>query len=291
MRRVGKEELKKVKRNEWKMEVRKIDPLSCWKWRCTSGHTRVRAHTHTHTHICTRTRTHTHTHRMRPAESVWLTVLSELRTLWGGKGRGGGGTEQKRGWIGKGWRSIRREAEVSGVSERRSRGFGEACYSQLLLLQHLCVLFLRVHVQECVSFRERPSPMTLPQNAPCRLSSLQSICRAEWALQYGMQLLLGEWLHMSMCVCVCVWPLSQFCSAIQSEWATESPSFSTIQNGEHVAADTHTHTHTVRLLYFLPFVTGLVVLMPWIGLRSGSPCWAALLIMTGVSTFLTECGG
>ena len=141
----------------WEMKGRQRTVLKSEKKRVKNGGERDRSSvllkmkvyiwTHTRTH--TRAHTHTYTHRMRPAESVWLTVLSEPRTLWGGKGRGGGGTEQRRGWIGKGWRSIRREAEVSGVSERRSRGFGEAGKRQLLLLQQLCVA-LRVHVQECV---------------------------------------------------------------------------------------------------------------------------------------------
>lgn len=97
-----------------KTETGNVDPLSC----------------------CVHLDTCTQTCRRRPAETIWLTALSELRSLWGRKGRGDNELE-------KGWRSIRRQAEVSGVSPRGSHGFREACLSQLLLLHHLCMKLFR----------------------------------------------------------------------------------------------------------------------------------------------------
>lgn len=102
---------------------------------------------------------------------------------------------------------------------------------------------------------------------------------------------------MGVWVCVCLKALItilQLSAARMLHWISFFPSD---QKGKHVAVNTQPHTHahvltrTVRLLYFLPFVTALVVLIPRIGLRSGSPCWPAWLIMTCVSTFLTECVG
>lgn len=136
--------------------------------------------THTHRH----TRAHAPTHTLAscthlgwdPAESVWLTVLSELRTRWGGKGRGGGGTELRRGWIGKGWRSIRMEAEVSGVSERRSCGVSGGKLEPTVAHAALVCAF-PCGKRSC--FSECPFPVTLLQKLWCRLSWLQSTIYAE----------------------------------------------------------------------------------------------------------------
>lgn len=80
------------------------------------------------------------------------------------------------------------EAEVSGVSEQRSGGTGEASYCQLLLLQFLCGAAPQFSLARDLYFilfffafsPSIPFSCYFSKNPPCRLlSTLQSICRTK----------------------------------------------------------------------------------------------------------------
>ena len=95
------------------------------------------------------------------------------------------------------WEGMEEYYDGSGGSLNGGlEGLGKLATAQLLLLQFLCGVAPQVPPQ--YQFH-----ILFPQNPLSRLSTLPSICRTEWALQFGMKLLI-RWMIVCVCVCVCV---------------------------------------------------------------------------------------